>query len=193
MSRNWCFNCCSMRCNPKTWKSITSKKKVSIDPTRHCISTSHKNKKKTCSYKFNLQSYTSMYFHIVAGTGRYTTSTTNMYHTCIIQTSRTWSSNDCVRTVAFSSFLFCTPSTWLSSRPLTFNLVTNSWFVVCNSVTKCRHCFNELVSAVTVVVNTSISCLYWLICSTCIAAWARACSSRSWSWCRACRASFRTS
>ena len=30
-------------------------------------------------YKFNSQRYTSTYFHNVVGTGRYTTSTTNMY------------------------------------------------------------------------------------------------------------------
>ena len=31
-------------------------------------------------YKFNSQSDPSMYFHIVVGTGSYTTSTTNMYN-----------------------------------------------------------------------------------------------------------------
>ena len=33
----------------------------------------------TCSYNFNSPSYTGMYFHNVVGTGRYTTSTTNVY------------------------------------------------------------------------------------------------------------------
>jgi hypothetical protein len=35
----------------------------------------------TCSYKCNIPSDPSMDFHIVVGTGRYTTSTTNMYNT----------------------------------------------------------------------------------------------------------------
>ena len=47
-------------------------KTVSIDHTTH--------KKNTCSYKFNSQRDPSMYVHIVVGTGRYTTSTTNMYN-----------------------------------------------------------------------------------------------------------------
>jgi hypothetical protein len=54
-------------------------KNVSIDHTRNCIQTSNK-KKNTCSYTFNIQSYTSTYFHIVGGTSSYTTSTTNMYN-----------------------------------------------------------------------------------------------------------------
>jgi hypothetical protein len=39
-----------------------------------------KIKKYMFVYKFNIQSYTNMYFHIMIGTGSYTTSTTNMYN-----------------------------------------------------------------------------------------------------------------
>ena len=64
-----------------TCKSIKSKKVawvliLLVIVFKHPI----KIKTKTCSYTFNTQRYTSMSFHIVAGIGRYTTSTTNMYH-----------------------------------------------------------------------------------------------------------------
>jgi hypothetical protein len=36
-------------------------------------------------YKFNLQRYTNMSFHVVAGTGSSTTSTTNMYKTHLFE------------------------------------------------------------------------------------------------------------
>ena len=77
-----CFN----RCPPNPWTlqgclrlEVTSKKRVSSDPTRNCIYTSNKNTKIHGRRHSNRQSYTTMYFHIRIGTGSYTTSTTNMY------------------------------------------------------------------------------------------------------------------
>jgi hypothetical protein len=55
-------------------------KNVSIDHTRHCIKPQLKIKKLHVRIKFNSPSDPSLSFHIVVGTGRYTTSTTNMYH-----------------------------------------------------------------------------------------------------------------
>jgi hypothetical protein len=80
-----CLECCftkssdtvSDKCDLKTNKI---EKRVSLDHTRPCISTSKKHKKKTGSYTCNSPSDPSLSVHRVVGTGSCTTSTTNMYN-----------------------------------------------------------------------------------------------------------------
>ena len=74
-------------------EQIIERKKIKSKRRLKVFQTSHKNIKiqvqNTGSYTFNLQSDPSMSVQSVVGTGRYTTSTTNMYHDYVPGEDRT--------------------------------------------------------------------------------------------------------